>query len=245
MDNAGYIVLSRMTAQQRALDVRADNIANMNTPGYKAESTVFSDFLLPQRGAGVPPGGRTVSMVQDRATWRDFSQGQVSRTGNPLDLALTGEGFFAVQTPRGERYTRAGRFALSPAGQVVDMSGNPLLGADGRPLSVPPGDTGITVSGDGAMSSESGEIGTVRVVEFTSVQALQAEGGSLFSSKEPAQPAKQPAVVQGAVEAANSQGVVELSRMMADLREFQFASEFAEAEAQREQGAIDKIGRKS
>lgn len=241
MDSAGYIVLSRMIAQQRALDVRADNIANADTPGYKSETMVFSDYLVPQRGGG----GRSVSMVQDRATWRDFSQGQISKTGNPLDLALLGDGFFAVETPRGERYTRAGRFTLSAAGQIVDMSGNPVLGGDGRPLNVPSGDTNINVSGDGSVSSESGEIGTIRVVEFHDAQSLQAEGGSLFSSNQPGVAAQQPAIAQGAVESANIKGVVELSRMMSDLREFEFASQFAEAEAQREQGAIDKIGHKS
>lgn len=245
MDNAGYIVLSRMIVQQRALDVRADNIANMDTPGYKSEAMVFSDYLVQQRGTSAPPGGRTVAMVQDRATWRDFTQGQISKTGNPLDLALMSDSFFAVETPRGERYTRAGRFALSSAGQIVDMSGNPVLGIDGRPLNVPPGDTSITVAGDGAVSSESGEIGTMRIVEFHDQQSLQAEGGSLFSSNQPAVPAQQPGVAQGAVESANIKGVVELSKMMSDLREFEFASQFADAEAQREQGAIDKIGHKS
>jgi flagellar basal-body rod protein FlgF len=114
MENPGYIALSRMIVQQRALDVRAANIANMNTPGFKAESVQFSDFLVRQTGTAQPPGGRTVQMVQDRATYRDFSQGQLTKTGNQLDLSLRGDGFFVVQTSNGERYTRAGRFSLSP-----------------------------------------------------------------------------------------------------------------------------------
>ena len=242
MENAGYIALSRMIAQQRALDVRATNIANTNTPGFKAESVLFSDFLLRQRGTAVPPGGETVQMVQDRATWRDFAPGEISKTGNPLDLALQGDGFFVVSTPRGERYTRAGRFSLSVAGQVVDVGGNPVLGTDGAPLAVPPGGGAITVAADGGVSTDAGPIGKFRVVQFDNQQALQAEGGSLFATTQPARDAAQPAVVQGTVEGANTQAVVELTRMMGEMREFEFASQFADNEAQREQSAIDHIG---
>lgn len=244
MDNAGYIALSRMIAQQRALDVRATNIANMATPGFKAESVVFSDFLVRQKGVTTPPGGKTVQMVQDRATWRDFTQGQVTRTGNPLDLALQGDGFFAVETSRGERFTRAGRFSLSSSGQVVDMSGNAVLGTDSRPINVPPGDGGITIAGDGTVSTESGEIGKLRVVQFDDQQSLQAEGNSLFTTTQPPRVAEQPAIVQGTIEGTNIQAVVELTRMMGEMREFEFASQFADGEAQREQSAIDKIGHK-
>lgn len=242
MENAGYIALSRMIAQQRALDVRATNIANTNTPGFKAQSVLFSDYLLRQRGAAVPAGGRTVQMVQDRATWRDFAQGEVAKTGNPLDLALQGDGFFVVGTPRGERYTRAGRFSLSAAGQVVDVGGNPVLGTDGQPLGVPPGGGAITVAADGSVSTDTGPIGKFRVVQFDNQQALQAEGNSLFTTTQPPHDAAQPAIVQGTVEGANIQAVVELTRMMGEMREFEFASQFADGEAQREQSAIDHIG---
>ena len=142
MENPGYIALSRMIAQEHALQVRANNIANTGTPGFKGESLVFSDYLVRQTGINTPPGGQNVQMVQDRTTYRDFSQGQFSKTGNPLDLALQGDGFFVVSTPHGERYTRAGRFSLSPSGQVVDMSGNPVLGPDSQADNGPAGQHG-------------------------------------------------------------------------------------------------------
>jgi len=245
MSNPGYIALSRMIAQQRALDVRAANIANVSTPGYKAETVNFSDYLVRQTGVKTPSGGRTVAMVTDRASWRDFSQGELSKTGNALDLAIQGEGFFAVQTPRGERYTRAGRFTLSPAGQIVDGSGNAVLGVDGHPLSVPAGDASIGVSSDGTVSTESGELGKLRIMQFDNQEALQGEGNLLFASAQPGHQAEQPTVAQGAVEGTNIQGVAELTKMMNDLREFEYASQFADAEAQREQNAIDKIGHKT
>jgi flagellar basal-body rod protein FlgF len=230
-----------MIAQQRVLDVRAANIANTGTPGFKAESVLFSDYLVQQRDTAAPNGGRTVQMVQDRATVRDFTQGQVSKTGNPLDLALQSDGFFAVQTPRGERYTRAGRFSLSPAGEIVDMAGNAVLGIDSRPITVDPGATGLSVASDGTVSTDAGQIGKFRVVQFDDQQALQAEGNSLFATTQTARASAQPAVVQGTIEGANVQPVTELTRMMAEMREFEFASQFADGEAQREQNAIDRI----
>jgi flagellar basal-body rod protein FlgF len=245
MESAGYIGLSRMIAQQRVLDVRATNIANANTPGFKAQGVQFSDFLVSQRGTAQPPGGRTVQMVQDRATYRDFSQGQLTKTGNPLDLSLQGDGFFVVQTPRGERYTRAGRFSLSAEGQVVDMTGNAVTGTDGQPISIPPGAAGITVGADGTISADTGDIGKLKVVKFDDQQSLSAEGSSLFNTTQTARPDEQPQIAQGVVEGANIQPVFELTKMMSDMRDFEFASQMVDGNGQLEQSAIDRIGRRS
>ena len=245
LDNPGYIALSRLIAQQRAIDVRAGNIANANTPGFKAESVVFSDYLVQQSGVKTPPGGRTIQMVQDRATYRDFGEGQIQKTGNPLDLALQGDGFFVVSTPNGARYTRAGRFSLSQLGQIVDIGGNPLLGTDGRPISVPPESGPLMVDGDGSISSDDNPIGKFRVVQFDDKQSIKAEGTSLFNTDQPARTMQQPEIMQGSIENANVQSIVELTSMMGEMREFEFASQFVDGEAQREQNAIDRIGRKS
>ena len=242
MENPGYIALSRMIAQEHALQVRANNIANTGTPGFKGESLVFSDYLVRQTGINTPPGGQNVQMVQDRTTYRDFSQGQFSKTGNPLDLALQGDGFFVVSTPHGERYTRAGRFSLSPSGQVVDMSGNPVLGPDSQPITVPPGSTGLSVGANGDIGTSNGPVGKFQVVQFDDQQALQAEGGTLFSSSQPSQPVTQPKIIQGMVEEANIQPVAELTAMMSEMRDFEFASQVSDGESEREQSAIDRIG---
>ncbi len=245
MENPGYIALSRMIAQQHALDVRATNIANMNTPGFKAESVQFSDFLVRQTGTAQPPGGRTVQMVQDRATYRDFSQGQLTKTGNQLDLSLQGDGFFVVQTSHGERYTRAGRFSLSAAGQIVDMSGNTVTGTDSQPITIPPGASGVSVGADGTVSADTGDIGKLKVVKFDNLQSLSAEGNSLFNTTQTARTDDQPQIAQGMVEGANIQPVAELTKMMSEMRDFEFASQLADGEGQREQTAIDRIGHKS
>ena len=245
MENASYIALSRLIAQQRALDVRASNIANANTPGFKAESVVFSDYLVQQKGIATPMGGRAVQMVQDRATWRDYTEGQLLKTGNPLDLALQGDGFFTVQTNQGVRYTRSGRFSMSAAGNIVDTSGNTLLGTDGKPISVPPESTALTVDADGSISSDGSSIGKFRVVQFDDPQTMQAEGSSLFSSKQPPRDVASPQIMQGSVEGANVEAISQVTQMMAEMREFEFASQFVDGEAQREQSAIDRIGHKA
>jgi len=244
MENPGYIALSRMVAQQRALDVRANNIANADTPGFKGESVMFSDYLLQQRGLPTPPGGATVQMVQDRATWRDFQAGQMEKTGNALDFALRGDGFFTVSTPRGLRYTRAGRFSISQTGQIVDMGGNPLVGTDGKPIILGPDDVNLTVTSDGSISSDAGPVGKFRIVQFANQQAIKAEGNLLFNGNQPPTVMAQPNVMQGTVESANVQPIVQLTQMMTEMRDFQFASQFIDAEAKREQSAIDQIGHK-
>jgi flagellar basal-body rod protein FlgF len=183
-------------------------------------------------------------MVQDRATWRDFQTGQMEKTGNALDLALRGEGFFTVNTARGPRYTRSGRFTISQSGQIVDMAGNTLVGTDGRPITISANDTNLTVTSDGSISSDAGQIGKFRIVRFDDQQSIQAEGSSLFNTSQPARVVAQPDVMQGAVEGANVQPIVQLTQMMSEMREFQFASQFVDAEAKREQSAIDQIGHK-
>src|SRR3974390_2776326 len=100
MDIASTVAASRLAVQQRALEVVATNIANANTPGYKAERVQFSDWLSNQSGTTAPPGDKSIAYVQDRATWREQQLGTITHTGNPFDLAITGDGYFTVGTSR-------------------------------------------------------------------------------------------------------------------------------------------------
>jgi flagellar basal-body rod protein FlgF len=246
MDSPGYIVLSRLVAQQRAMAVTANNIANADTPGFRAQRPVFG-AVLERQVAETPPGGRELAFTQDRATWRDTAPGAMATTGNPLDLAIGApEGFFAVQTPRGERFTRAGRFTLDGEGQVVDAEGNAVLGTDNRPIRLGAGDSRIEVTGDGAIRSENGQLGQLRVVRFADAQRLVAEGDRLLAAPgdmQP-QPVERPGVVQGAVEGSNVRAITELTRMTEELRQFQFASQLAEREGERLGTAVERILRR-
>ena len=245
MDSPGYILLSRMTAQLRSQNLVAHNLANADTPGYRANRPIFAEHPALQRDVRRTPGGREVDYTWDRASWRDETAGPITRTGNPLDVAISGEGYFAVDTPRGERFTRAGRFTIGADGRLVDQGGNAVLGENGNPFAISPGDTRIEVQGDGTVRSENGVIGRLRVVRFDNNQSLRAEGDRLFDAAgQRPEPITRPGLVQGAVEGSNVQSVIELTRMMAEVREFQLATQFADREGERIQTAVERILRK-
>ena len=152
MQNALLIGLSRQTILERQLDVIANNVANVNTSGYKADNSLFEEFL--KSGAhedNFVGNDRRVSFVQDRGTFRDFSQGAAEQTKNPLDVAVDGSGFLVVQTPAGERYTRDGSMMLNNQGQLVTAAGNPVLGTSG-PIVFQPTDHDINITPDGTIT---------------------------------------------------------------------------------------------
>ena len=241
MDIVSSIVASRLVAQQRAMDVTADNIANANTPGFKTEHILFSDWLSRQTGTGAPQGDQSVAYTQDRATWRDQRAGTLTHTGNPFDLAITSDGYFTVSTPNGPRLTRDGRFGLLPDGTVANGNGNALLDTNGKPVLLSPTDTQITIAGDGTVSSENGQLAKVGVMRVSDPMQLTAEGNTLFRANAPTVAVVSPALVQGAIEDSNVQPVLETTRMMDDLRQYQFMNQFIQAEADRQQAAIDKL----
>ena len=244
MDSPGYIVLSRLIGQLRANAVTANNIANADTPAFRSARPVFATVLERQQATGLPRGAREVSYSQDRATWRDERAGPLNTTGNPLDIAITApEGFFVIDTPRGERYTRAGRFVLDNQGQVVDQQGNTVQGANGRPLRVGPGESRIDVLGDGTLRTENGDNGQFRIVRFDDSQRLNQEGDQLMAAPDtmPARRLDAPGLVQGAVEGSNVRPILEITRMTEELREFQFATQMAEKEGERLGSAVERI----
>jgi flagellar basal-body rod protein FlgF len=241
MNNATDIALSRLTAQMRAMDITANNLANMSTPGYRAERIVFSDWLSKQTHTTAPRGDTQLAFTQDRATYRERAEGSLTQTGNPLDLALSGDGFFTVQTANGIRLTRAGRFTLQASGTITDEAGNALLDSNGQAMTVGAADTKLSVTADGAISSQNGAIGRIAVVTPTDMNKLSAEGGRLLRADTPTTPVTAPRVIQGAVEDSNVQPITELVRMMSTQRDFQFMTQFVDAEDQRHQTAIDKI----
>jgi flagellar basal-body rod protein FlgF len=241
MDLNSSIAASRLVAQERATDVTAANIANADTPGYKAERMVFSDWLSLQDGTNAPSGGQTIAFTQDRASWRDTSSGPIRHTGNPLDLAISDAGWFTVSTARGPRLTRDGRFQLQADGSVANTEGDALLDTGGRPIKIASTDTKLTVAGDGTLSSENGQIAKIGIVQPQDTMRLVAEGGTLFRSDAPTTPVTTPKIVQGATEGSNVQAVVEVTRLIDDERQFQFIAQFVQAESDRQKDAVDKL----
>lgn len=223
MDNTLLIGLSRQTALRRELEIVANNIANLNTTGFKADGAVFAEYL--QTGARaerfLAPDQR-LSFVHDRMSWHDMSQGTVQQTGNPLDVAIDGDGMLVVQTPRGERYTRNGSLQISATGELVTSSGDRILG-DGGPIVLQATDKDIVITKDGTVKVREGisltsdsTRGRLRVVSFASVQQLQKDGASTFKAPEGVvpQPAAKVNIVQGAIEKSNVRSVIEVTRMI-------------------------------
>jgi flagellar basal-body rod protein FlgF len=244
MDNATTIALSRLAAQERAIDVSATNIANAATPGYHGERMLFSDWMVRETAPGRARGDNALVYTQDSATYRDTAPGPLTHTGNPLDIAMANDGFFTVQTPRGPRLTRAGHFELNSNGTIVDGQNEPLLDVAGQPIQISTADGTLTVAGDGTLSSDNGQIAKIGVVTPANPQAMRAEGSRLFDANGPTTPLGSPKIVDGAIEDSNIQPTQEMTRMMDDMREFQFVSQFVQGEADRQQGAIDKITQK-
>lgn len=245
MELATTIALSRLVAQGRAMEVTANNIANAGTPGYRTQRMLFSDWLAREPAHAEPPGGQTLAYTQDRATYRDHQPGTLRHTANPLDLAIGGRtGWFTVLAPQGPRLTRAGHFQLDATGKIVDEQGEALLDANGKPLQTTPTDTDLSVASDGTLASQNGQIGKIGVVQPNDETRLTPEGGRLMVAASPTKPVAAPAIVQGAIEDSNVSAIVELNRMTNDLREFQFTTQFIQAESDRQNGAIDKILKK-
>lgn len=241
MDIATAIATSRLISQQRGMEVTAANIANTNTPGFRASRMLFSDWLSRQTNTNAPPGGQVIAFSQDRATWREQRPGSIQQTGNPFDLALSGDGYFTVETRNGTRLTRAGRFSPMPDGKIADGSGNALLDTNGRPIQITPRDTRISVAGDGTMSSENGQLARIAVVRPEDPMRLTAEGATLLEAKTPTLPVAAPGIIQGAVEDSNVQPIMEITRMINDQRQFEFMTQFLQAAAERGRDAIDRL----
>ncbi|KFL28437.1 hypothetical protein JP75_24560 [Devosia riboflavina] len=241
MENAQLISLSRQMALQRHMDMVANNIANVNTTGFKAEQLLFEEYKMPVAAHGDFSGDdRTLSYVQDWATIQDFSDGAMVQTDAPLDLAISGEGFFTVQTAAGERWTRGGAFQINNEGTLVDLSGNPVLG-DGGQIQFGPEETDIRVGADGSISSSAGAKGRLRIVEFEEVQALTREGNNLMSGGTPI-PATNSRVLQGFTEKSNVSGVAEMAEMIRVTRAYESIASLGQKQDDMRRDAIKRLG---
>ena len=247
MKNAGYVALSRQMVLQRQMDAIANNIANMQTPAYKAEELIFAEHLsrvgggIGGRGTG-GPGGGGLSFVRDPTSMRRLSPGPLTPTHNPLDLALPEEGYFVVETEAGERYTRAGNFTLDETGRVVTSTGQAVLGEGGAPLTVPPEAGSITVAQDGTLSTDQGEVGRFQIVDFENPQLLMKRQNNLYEARDEAPvPAEDPKVNQGVIEGSNVQGVVEMTRLIGIVRSYQAAQRMIQQEHDIQRKAIEAL----
>ncbi len=244
METPTYVALSRQTALLRQMDVVANNLANLVTPGFKAEMEVFTTYPIRSQSFGRP---EKLAYVQDFATARDFTAGPLNPTGNDLDMAIQGNGFFVVQTPNGPRYTRLGHFTLNAAGQLVNKLGYPVL-AGGAPITIDPDDGQVAIASDGTVSADRTQQGNAQVVygkldvvDFQDRDQLKPEEGILFNTNAPPIQVAQPAIVQRMLEQSNVQPVKELTTMIWVQRNYEAVEKFIEGEDDRMRRAVNYI----
>lgn len=243
MENASLVGLSRQVALRRELDVIANNVANMNTSGFKAEQLAFAEHVMPKaRDDQFPRPDRKLSFVEDLSTWHDQSAGVMQTTGGANDLAVDGDGFFVVETAGGPRYTRNGAFQINAAGDLVTAEGARVLSTAG-PVQFAPTERGFTVAGDGTITTSEGVRGRLRIARFANLQDLQKEGGSLFSSTATPDEAAsiRSRVVQGAIEKSNVKPISEMSRLIEVTRAYESVTSMLSKQDEMRRSAIERL----
>lgn len=245
-----YTTLSGQLGAFKQLEVIANNIANMNTTGFRAERALFEEALVRQH-APVRAGGlkSDISQPQDiqathyvgiRGTYTDFRQGYVDNTGDPLHVAIQGEGFFVIQTPEGERFTRAGNFQLDPSKRLTTKDGYPVQGNGGD---IVINGTEITISGEGEVVVDKEVVGKIRIVTAES-EFLQREPGQRFKLAPGGtqQEVTSVQVRQGAVEGSNVNAVQELTDMIMAQRLFDSFQKAQEANSRMNELRNNRLG---
>jgi flagellar basal-body rod protein FlgF len=242
MDNALLVSLSHQIASYRSMDVIANNIANVSTPAFQREEPSFQEYVMNVPPAEGQSGTQSLSFVQDAGIVRDLSEGRLENTNAPFDFAIHGKGYFAVQTPAGERYTRAGHFTLNESGQIVTSGGDAVQG-DGGPITITPDDGEVHIAQDGTISGKNGQIGRIRIVDFANPRALLKEGASLYNAN-----GQQPVsadsfqLQSGMLESSNVEPVIEISHMIEVMRAYQATATLTQSQEDLMRQAIDKLG---
>ncbi len=230
-----YIATSGAIAKSVELMFRTRNIANSSTVGYKKEDVIFGSFPLP---SATPVAERVMKNTQAIIT-TDYSHGSIINTGNPLDLALSGDGFFVLE---GEKYTRRGDFKLDSEGFLVNKDGIKVLGQGNQPIQLPPGR--IEIGPDGTIIVNGTLVGRLKIVDFEKPYQLLRLGDSIYVPQAGETPQEvNTRVIQGSVEGANVNVISEMVRMIESMREFEAYQKMIRAFDESTQKAINEIGR--
>ncbi len=242
MDNALMIGLSTQQLLRRRMDITANNLANLDTSGFKVESLVTRP--LSEKPARAQDNPNPVMFAEGWQLQRDMSTGSIEQTGNPLDMAISGDGFFTVETPGGAKYTRDGAFALSPEGTLVTRQGMAVLGDGDAPIQINPAGGDISVTNQGAIMQGRAEVGRLKIVTFETPAALEKLGANLWAAagQEPQDPEKIN-IAQGALEGSNVNAVVELTRMIETSRAYTSVAKMINDQDKLREGAIGKLAR--
>jgi flagellar basal-body rod protein FlgF len=230
------------------MDVIANNVANASTTGYKRQGIAFDTLVGP-----ATPGNthKTASFVYDRATYRDTSNGPIVGTGNPLDLAIMGQGYFQVQMPDGSTgYTRGGALALDSDGDLITQSGQKLIG-DGGSITIPNTASQINISEDGYVTarvdngSDLAQLGKIVLMKFDDAQKMTPAGAGVYTTTQNPTPATDSAIKQFSLESSNVEPVTEITDMIRIMRSYEQVSNMISNENQRQVDAVSRLSKTS
>lgn len=243
MENFTLVALSGQIALKRKLDVIANNVANLNTEGYKRVSVDFETATMPKEAVTLfPKRDQQSDFVRELATVTDFSAGSVDQTGNPLDVAInTDDTFFTVSTPDGERYTRAGAFQIDSTGRLVTPDGLPVLGEGGE-ITFGAAETAITVASDGAVSSSAGAKDKLKLATFDDTSVLSRVGDNLYDASVAPTTPSYANVKQGSLERSNVSGIDEMTRLIDVQRSYERLVLMMRQQNELSSKAIDRLG---
>lgn len=238
MDNAIYATLTRQSGLMKEMRTVANNIANANTTGFRREGVVFAEHLR-----AIDGHGDTLSMADARGRLVDLHQGVLTQTNGTFDLAIDGEGFFMIETPDGNRLTRAGAFMPSGEGELMNADGHRLLDEGQGPLIVPAGAGAVSIGSDGTLSANGVPFGRVGVFVTAEGAQLNYQSGTSFTTDIDPEPSESPRIRQGFLEESNVDPVFEISRMIEVQRAYEMNQAFLDREDQRIRNAITTMTR--
>jgi flagellar basal-body rod protein FlgF len=241
MDPLTISAASGLRARMESLDMLANNIANTSTIGYKADREFYSLYAA-EEAAGPISGPDTLPVIE--RPWTDFSQGELRATGNPLDVALSGKGFFSVNAPAGRLFTRDGSFRLSPAGVLVTTDGYPVRSRDGQALTLSPGSP-VDITPEGVVRQNGQEAGQLEVVDFPGPVTLQKQGRNYFRPDARTQPGPAAGyeVHQGKIEGSNAPGAEAAVRLVSVMRQFEMLQKAASLGAEMNRKAVEEVAK--
>lgn len=235
MDNASYTTLTRQSGLMAEMQTIANNIANANTTGFRAEGVIFAEYVN-------AAGDQSVSMATAEVRNTDFAQGALTQTGGQFDLAIEGDGFFLIETPSGNQLTRSGVFTPNADGNLVTMDGHLVLDSGEAPVFLPSGTGRIGIAPDGTISADGNPVGQIGLFQPIDSNTLSRENGVRFSVDE-YEPAISGKIAQGFVEESNVNPVLQIARLIEVQRAYELGQSFAENEHSRLRNTIDALGK--
>ena len=235
METAGYATLSRQSGLLREMRVVANNIANAATTGYRSEGLIFSEYVKSA------PGQESLSMARANIHNTSLEQGQLTKTNGTFDFAIEGDAFFMVETPQGERLTRAGAFSSNAAGDLVTMDGYRVLDAGRAPVFVPTDAESVQVGADGTISADGQPLGQIGLFKPLEKHTMYREDGVMFRVDGDIEEALDGRVLQGFLEGSNVNAIHQLSRMVEIQRAYEMGQSFLTTEDERIRAAIKNL----